>query len=104
MMANHLQPPSIDLEGNPQIHPLTSYILEKWGSDEAVFGRFAASTHHLQMYSGDIAAEHRREADRARPFLSHPIPAIQRWAEQEVALSEKQARQWDIRDEETFLQ
>src|SRR5262249_45541333 len=103
MIANHLQPPFVDNEGKPQVRPLTEYVLGTWGDDETVFGRFAASTHHLQMYSGDIASTHRKEADRAWPFLSHPIAAIRRWAEHEVALGEEQARQWAIRNEEQFL-
>jgi hypothetical protein len=104
MIANHLQPPSIDSEGNSQLHPLTAYVLSRWGDDEAVFGRFAASTHHLQMYSGDIASTHRKEADRARPFLSHPIAAVRRWAEHEVAAGEERARQWTMRNEEHLLE
>jgi len=104
MIANHLQPPSVDADGKPQIDPLTEYVLAKWGDDEAVFGRFAASTHHLQMYSGDIASAHRREAENARPFLSHRIPAIRKWAGHEVTLGENQARQWTIQTEEQFLE
>ena len=68
-----------------------------------VFGRFAASTHQLQMYSGDIAATHRREAERARLFLSHSIRAVRRWAEREVELGEMQAREWTTRLEEQDL-
>jgi hypothetical protein len=103
MIANHLQPPSVDAEGKAQIHPLTEYVLAKWGDDEVVFGRFAASTHHLQMYAGDIASAHLREAESARPFLSHRIPAIRKWAGHEVTLGENQARQWTIQTEEQFL-
>lgn len=102
-IANHLPPPSVNDEGKPQIHPLTEYVLATWGEDETVFGRFAASTHHLQMYAGDVASIRRREAESARPMLSHPIAAIRRWAEHEVALGEEQARQWTIRNEEQFL-
>ncbi len=103
MIANHLKPPSLDSEGKPQVHPLTDYVLSKWGNDKEVFGRFVASTHHLQMYSGDIAATHRKEADRARAFLSHPIPAVRTWAENEVELGERQAREWVTRVEEQGL-
>jgi hypothetical protein len=102
-IAHHLGKPSVDAEGNPKVPLLTEYVLKGWGDDEIVFRRFVASTHHLQMYTGDIASEHRREAERARPLLSHPIPAIQRWAEREVALGEEQARQWKIQMEEQFL-
>jgi hypothetical protein len=103
-IANQLQPPSLDNQGRPQVSPLTAYVLERWGQDEVVYNRFAASTHHLQMYFGDIAATHRKESDGARPFLSHPIPAIRKWAEDEVALGDEQARQWTIRNEEQFLE
>jgi hypothetical protein len=102
-IANQLQPPSVSAEGKPQIHPLTEYVLANWGDDETVFVRFAASTHHLQMYSGDIARAHRSEAESARPLLLHPISAIRRWAEREVSMGEEQARQWTIRNEEQFL-
>lgn len=104
VIANHLQPPSLDGEGRPQIHPITEHVLANWGDDEAVFERFAASTHQLQMYSGDIASIHRKEAECARRFLSHPISAIRKWAEYEVALGEEKARQWTIRHEEAFLE
>jgi hypothetical protein len=104
VIANHLQPPFIDGEGKPQVHPLTEYVLATWGEDEAVFGRFAASTHHLQMYSGNIASTHRQEAERAKCFLSNPIAAVRKWAEQEMALGEEQARQWTMRYEEQFIE
>ncbi len=103
IIATHLQPPSVDGEGKPQIQPLTEYVLAQWGDDETVFRRFVASTHNLQMYSGDIASTHRKEAERARPLLSHPNSAIRRWAEIEVARGEEQARQWTILTEEQFI-
>ena len=33
-----------------------------------------------------------------------PVSAIRKWAEDEVALGEEQARQWKIRNEEQFLE
>jgi len=100
VIAGHLPSPSLDAEGRPLIHSLTEFVLTTWGDDEEVFGRFAASTHHLQLYTGDMALAHRREAERARPMLTHPIRAIRRWAENEVVIGETQARQWDLRNEE----
>jgi hypothetical protein len=102
-IASELQPPSVDEEGRPTIHPLTAYVLATWGDDQVVFDRFVVSTHQFQLYSGDIASEHRKEAELARSFLSHPIAAIRRWAEREVALGEDQARQWRILHEEQFM-
>jgi hypothetical protein len=103
VIANHLQPPFLDDEGKPQVHPLTEYVLVNWGHDKEVFGRFVASTHHLQMYSGDIAATHRKEADQARLFLSHSIPAVRKWAEHEVNIGEREAREWTTLIEEQDL-
>ncbi len=102
-IAHHLEPPSVDGEGRPVVPPLTEFVLARWGHDERVFSRFAASTHHMQMYGGDIATTHKREAEHARPFLSHPIPAIRLWAEYEVARGERLARDWTIQMEEQFL-
>jgi hypothetical protein len=93
----------VDGQGKPQVPALTEYVLARWGDDDDVFGRFWASTHHLQMYSGDIAGEHKREADRGRAFLTHPLLAIRKWAENEVAVGEEQARQWTLRMEELSL-
>ena len=103
VLAHHLQPPSVDSEGSVTVPPLTEYVLRRWGDDETVFARFVASTHHARMFVGDIAATHRNEAQRARAFLSHPIPAIRSWAEQEVARGEALARNWTIQMEEQFL-
>jgi hypothetical protein len=102
VIAHHLTPPSIDAEGKPNVPALTEYVLGNWGDDERVFRGFVAATHHLQMYTGDIASTHKKEAERARIFLPHPVPAIRRWAEREVALGEEQARQWKIQMEEQF--
>ena len=103
VIANHLPSPTVDAAGGPLVHPLTEYVLATWGDDEEVFGRFVASTHHLQLYTGDMAVAHRREAERARPLLTHHVRAIRRWAENEVAMGEHQARQWVIRNEEQGL-
>lgn len=103
MIAHHLGPPSVDAEGKLNVPALTEYVLGNWGDDERVFRRFVAATHHLQMYMGDIASAHKKEAERARTFLSHPVPAIRRWAEHEVAVGEEQARRWKIQMEEQLL-
>ena len=101
LIANQLRPPSVD--GKPQVPPLTEFVLTNWGDDETVFGSFLASTHQLQMYSGDFAAARRKEADAARPFLSHPVAAIRKWAEYEVARGEQDARDWTTRIEESVF-
>jgi len=103
LIAGHLVSPTVDSGGREMLAPLTEFVLSRWGDDEEVFERFAASRHHLQLYTGDMAANHRQEAERAKPFLFHRISAIRRWAENEVDMGEKQARNWDIRNEEQGL-
>jgi hypothetical protein len=102
-IASHLITPTVDSNGQAVVSPLTAFVLSRWGDDEEVFGRFTAATHHLQLYTGDMAANHRREAERARPLLSHPIAAIRRWAQHEVETGESQARHWELRNEEQDL-
>jgi hypothetical protein len=68
MIANQLQSPSVSAEGTPQIHPLTEYVLTTWGDDDIVFGRFAASTHNLQMYTGDIRIDTSTRGGEGPPF------------------------------------
>lgn len=102
-ISTHLPTPSIDEHGEAKLNTITAFVLDRWGDDEVVFARFSTGTHNLQMYQGDIAASHDREAQFARKFLGHHIPAIRRWAEGEVAMAESQAKSWRIRDEERFL-
>ena len=106
VIAHHLQPPSVDDTGTLRLHPLTEYVLTAWDDDEVVSRLFVASTHHLQMYGGDggdVASTHRREAETARPFFSHPLAGIRLWAQHEVDFGEAQALRWTILNEEDDL-
>jgi len=99
-IARHLPVPHLDLNGQPVVEPLTEFVLSKFGEDERVFSAFCAGIHSLQLYSGDIAAEHEREAAIARKFRDHPLEAIRKWAIAEEASSLWQAKQMRERNEE----
>lgn len=99
-IARHLPAPSLDEASAPLLPPLTEFALGTYGDDERVFVELIAGLHSMQMYTGDIASIHDREALIASKFLTHPIAAVQRWARIELEDSRKQAEQWRRREEE----
>jgi hypothetical protein len=102
-IASHLPPPFLDSDGKPALPPVTHLVLEHFGDDETTFGRFFAGVHDLQLYSGDIAATHRAEAQLARAFLSHPVKAVRAWAAGELRQAKRDAGEWQRRQEELDL-
>ena len=93
-IARHLPSPSLTQAGEPEVPGITARVLLEYGNDEHVAGEFAAGRHHLEVYTGDLAANYEAQARRAEPFLSHPVPAIRKWAEGEIASSLHWAKQW----------
>jgi hypothetical protein len=93
-IAQHLPSPFQDAEGKPVVPRLTDLVLSRYGDDGRVFGRFCAGRHHLEASWGDPADTSEAHARAAEPFLSHPTPAIRRWAADEVASSRAWAARW----------
>jgi hypothetical protein len=79
-LARHLPLPFLGHENKPTVPPLTEYVLKKYGDDERVFKEFIVGGHIFQMYSVNIAEEHRKEAEVARKFLDHSVKKIREWA------------------------
>lgn len=102
-LARHLPEPALR-EGEPEVPPLTEFVLETFEADDKVFNEFCAGTHSFQMYSGDIAAQHEAEAKVAARFLRHRLRRIREWAAIEIESSSKQAQWWRQDDEERFLE
>jgi hypothetical protein len=98
-IAQHLPAPHLDAGGNPVVPEVTAYVLEHFERDD-VFEAFCGGLHNGQVYIGDIAAAHEREADVARRFLDHPQRRIQQWAETEIAYGSQVASWYRARDEE----
>ena len=95
-LARSLPAPYLDDKQTPVVPEPTLTVLQRFGADEDVFNSFFRGLHSFQIYSGDIAAQHLREAEIANAFLSHDTDVIRRWARQEIARSkreEQQARQ-----------
>ena len=99
-LARSLPNPYLSPEGAHVVPELTAFVLGKYGHDDRVFDEFVAGVHSLQMYSGDIAAQRRREAEVARGFLDHPLPRVREWAALEIESSTKNAERWQQREEE----
>ncbi len=100
VVATHLPPPYVDTEGTPVVPPLTEFVLQRFGDDQRVVSSFSAGRHSFQMYSGDIAGQHEREAAIAERFLAHAIRGIREWAALEAQSSRRSAQRWLERDEE----
>jgi hypothetical protein len=71
---------------------LTEFLLSTFEEDDRTFREFCAGVHSMQLYMGDIAAEHEREAEVARQFLDHPLRRIREWAVYEIEHAQGLAR------------
>ncbi|GAV24844.1 hypothetical protein ciss_07770 [Carboxydothermus islandicus] len=99
-IARHLPIPFIDDEGKAVVPPLTEFVLEKFEDDERVFREFCIGVHGIQIYTGDIALQHRKEEEIARKFLNHPLRRIREWAQVEIENACRNAEYWlQINDE-----
>lgn len=81
LLARHLPLPYVSKEGLPIVPYLTQFVLDTFEDDEEVFDAFLYGVHAFQGYSGDIAAQHDKEAEIARKFSRHPSKRIRAWAQ-----------------------
>jgi len=102
-LARHLPVPYVDSDGKAIVPPLTEFVLETFEDDDQTFREFCAGVHGLQLYSGDIAAQHEKEAEVARKFLDHPLRRVREWAQIELESSLREAEEWHQIDEEMGL-
>ena len=91
-LARHLPWPRL-VDGQPIVHPLTAYVLGAFEEDDEVFKAFSRGPV-VRSYSGDIAEEHEKEAERRRAFLNHPLKRIRDWAIDEVERAKYSAEVW----------
>lgn len=103
ILARHLPAPYIDdMTKTPVVPELTYFVLDRFANSDEVFERFCIGLHELQLYSGDIAGQHDREAELARQFTSYPLRRVQEWAEFEMRSARNDARYERQRHEERF--
>ena len=91
-LARSLPAPYLDDKQTPVVPEPTLTVLQRFGNNKDIFNSFCTGLHSFQTYSGDIAAQHTREAAVARAFLNHDMAVIRRWARQEITDSEKNAQ------------
>ena len=103
-LARHLPPPFLDQHGKPGLHPLTAYVLKEFESDDSTFSEFCAGVHNLQLYSGDIAGQHEKEAGMARLFLRHELRRVREWAQSEERSALKRAELTRKDEQERWLE
>jgi hypothetical protein len=99
-LARHLPPPYLGEGERPIVPPLTELMLSTFESDDRTFREFCAGVHSMQLYVGDMAAAHKKEAEVARAFLNHPNRRVREWAVQEVYSAEQQSNAERQREEE----
>src|SRR6185437_14883901 len=98
MLARHLPVPFINPAGEAIVPDLTALVFERFADDDDVFTAFCAGVHSLQVYSGDIAAEHEREGQVATRFKTHRLRRIREWAAREESESKESAEHWREQD------
>jgi hypothetical protein len=101
VLARHLTRPYID-SGVPSLHPVTRYVLDKFGADDTVFSGWLSGMNHGQVFAGSIADHIDRRASAAEAFLQFPIEAVRRWAEGEVLFADQNAPGFRLQEEEGF--
>ena len=91
-LARSLPAPYLDDKQTPVVPEPTLTVLQRFGNNKDIFNSFCTGLHSFQTYSGDIAAQHMREAAVAKAFLNHDMDIIRRWAEEEIRWSEREAK------------
>ena len=102
-IARHLAPPYLTKKGEPVVPPLTEFVLRHFEDNDRVFKEFCAGVHSFEIYSGDIEAQHKKEAEIARKFLGHSLKRIREWAQNEEKSALYMARMSKQEEEEFFI-
>lgn len=101
-VARQLPPPTRDAQGRAVVPTLTAWVLQTFEDDERTFREFCHGVHNMELYSGDIAAQHEAEATLSREFLNHPLRRVREWAalEERSALDEAQRARLDREEQD----
>jgi len=101
LLARHVPRPFMGNHG-PDLHPLTRFILERYGNDDNVFSAWFAGIHSGGAFAGSIADHVGQRASMAEPFLNFPIEAVRRWARAEIMYANENVENFRLREEELF--
>jgi hypothetical protein len=101
LLARHVPGPFMGNHG-PDLHPVTRFILERFGNDDSVFSAWFAGIHSGGAFAGSIADHVGQRASMAEPFLNFPIEAVRRWARAEIMYADENVENFRLREEELF--
>lgn len=101
LLARHVPGPFMGNHG-PDVHPVTRFILERYGNDDNVFSAWFAGIHSGGAFAGSIADHVRQRASMAEPFLSFPLEAVRRWARAEIRYADENVENFTLSEEEFF--
>lgn len=101
LLASHVPGPFVGKQG-PELHPVTRYILEKYGNDDAVYLAWVTGMHSGRVFAGSVADYTEHQAFTAEPFLNFPIEAVRRWARDKIAFAAENAEGFRLSEEELF--
>ena len=101
LLARHVPGPFMGSQG-PDLHPVTRYILEKYGNDDMVYSGWVTGMQSGHAFAGSVADYTERQASTAEPFLNFPIEAVRRWARGQIAFAAENADRFRISEEELF--
>ncbi len=99
-LARHLPSPFVDKNGVPLVPEVTARILGSFGYDETVFREFSIGRHNLEVTWGPLSANYQGRIKQAQEFLNHEIPAIRKWATDEIGEAEHFIRIWRKHEED----
>ncbi len=102
LLARHVPRPFIGTHGQPDLNPVTRFILERYGNDDNVFSAWFAGMHSGGAFAGSIADHVGQRASMAEPFLNFPIEAVRRWARAEIRYADENVESFRLREEELF--
>ena len=101
LLARHVPGPFMGSDG-PDLHPVTRFILERYGNDDNVFSGWVAGMHNGRAFAGSIAHHMEQRASMAEPFLNFPIEAVRRWARGEIMFADENVGNFTLEEEELF--
>ena len=99
LLAGYVPGPFLGSNG-PDLHPVTRFVLDKYGNDDNVFSGWFAGMHTGQVFVGSIADNLEQRSSLAEQFLNFPIEAVRRWAQAEIAFTEANVEAFRLDQEE----
>jgi hypothetical protein len=96
-IARHLASPKLNEGGEPDIPPLTMWLLKNFENEDKVFSAFLAGRHAFEARYGNPKDREASVRKLVEPFVNNPLRRVREWAEYEVKSIE-----WEIETDKRF--